>query len=56
MSAVVRLALQAYLDGGVERPMRLEDFTFVGSGRSAPSPIDPISERHDEALAEDFTR
>ena len=33
---------------------RVEDFTFIGSGRSKPSDPRPLSERHDEALAEDF--
>ena len=33
---------------------RIEDFTFIGSGRSKPSDPRPLSERHDEALAEDF--
>lgn len=33
---------------------RVEDFTFIGSGRSKPNDPRPLSERHDEALAEDF--
>ena len=33
---------------------RVEDFTFIGMGRSKPSDPRPLSERHDEALAEDF--
>ena len=33
---------------------RVKDFTFIGSGRSKPSDPRPLSERHDEALAEDF--
>ena len=55
MAGLIRLILQAHL--GIQgTPKRLEDFPFVGSGRSRPSSIDPISERHDEALAEDFAR
>ncbi len=33
---------------------RVKDLTFIGSGRSKPSDPRPLSERHDEALAEDF--
>jgi plasmid stability protein len=32
----------------------LKDFTFVASGSSDEGDLSPISERHDEALAEDF--
>jgi plasmid stability protein len=56
MSALLREALQVYLTGIEQRPLRLEDFTFIASGRSKKSKFDPISERHDEALAEDFGR
>jgi hypothetical protein len=30
---------------------RLKDFSFIGSGRSKQGQLTPISERHDEALA-----
>lgn len=36
------------------KPIRLEELTFIGAGRSEPSPLDPISENHDEAWAEDL--
>ncbi|MCH8206506.1 MAG: hypothetical protein IH956_05825 [Chloroflexi bacterium] len=54
MAAVVRDALAQFLSAAPMGRRTLEDFDFVASGRSAKSPYDPISERHDEALAEDF--
>ena len=36
------------------RRLTLEDLTFIGSGRSKPSDPRPLSERHDEALADDL--
>ena len=53
MASVIREALAVYLAAGTERPSGIQDFGFVGSGRSRESALDPISERHDEALAED---
>jgi hypothetical protein len=38
------------------RLRRAEDFHFIASGRSTVSEVDPISERHDEALEQDFDR
>lgn len=35
---------------------RIENFRFIGSGQSKQGRLAPVSERHDEALAEDFTR
>ena len=54
MAAFIREILHGYLNTAPQRPKQLKDFKFIGSGRSQPSPLDPISERHDEALAEDF--
>ena len=54
MASVIREALAEYLATGCPRPMGIQDFGFVGSGRSKESAFDPISERHDEALVEDF--
>lgn len=51
-AALIREVLQKYLGASPVRPRRLEDFTFIGSGYSKESKFDPISERHDEALAE----
>lgn len=51
LSAVVREALAAALPGA-PRPSRRADFAFVGAGRSRQGSLAPVSERHDEALAE----
>ncbi len=53
VSAIVREILEEKLKTP-KRRLRIEDFTFIGAGKSQPSPLDPISERIDEALAEDF--
>ena len=56
LAAVVREALDQYLTPSAKQPTGLEGFTFIGSGQSeAGSPL-PLSERHDEALAEDFAK
>ncbi|MDE2717944.1 MAG: hypothetical protein OXI33_13175 [Chloroflexota bacterium] len=34
---------------------RVEDFTFIGSGRSDQGDLSPVSERHDEVLEEAFS-
>ena len=54
MAAVVRESLRQYLAIDTEPVWNLDDLTFVGSGRSSRSGLEPVSERHDEALAEDF--
>ena len=54
MAAVVRESLRQYLAIDTEPAWKLDDLTFVGAGRSSLSDLEPISERHDEALAEDF--
>ena len=60
LSALVREILEESLGAAPQRlqtpkrRLRIEDFTFIGSGRSKPSRWDPISENHDEALAEDL--
>ena len=52
LSAVVREALAQYvLDVPSARPLTLEDFGFVGIGRSDQGDLSPVSENHDEALA-----
>ena len=51
IAALVREALQEHL-GLHPRKRRMEDFTFVGSGCSEQGDLEPVSERHDEALAE----
>ena len=53
-AAFVRKALEQQLAPEDLKRSHLGDFTFIGSGRSKPSDPRPLSERHDEALAEDF--
>lgn len=52
VSALVQRVLNDYL--GMYKPKTIQDFKFIGAGRSKKSDLDPISERHDEALAQDF--
>ena len=54
MAAVVRESLREYLAIDSATAWKLEDLSFVGSGRSSRTGLEPVSERHDEALAEDF--
>lgn len=53
-AAVVRKAVARSAASPVQRPVSMEEFTFIGSGRSQPVGPQPLSERHDDALAEDF--
>lgn len=53
MSALLRELLREGLNV-TPRPHRLESFRFIGSGESRQGRLAPVSERHDEALAEDF--
>jgi hypothetical protein len=55
MSALLREVLGEQL-GSSRAPRRLEEFRFIGSGRSKQGHLAPVSERHDEALAEDMAR
>ena len=54
LAAVVRDALTHYLTPSSAGSAGLEAFTFIASGKSRPGTLKPLSERHDEALAEDF--
>ena len=56
LAAVVRDALDQYLAPSTNQSVGLEDFTFISSGQSLTGTPHPLSERHDEALAEDFAR
>ena len=56
LAGLIREILGEYLHAGRTTGGRLEDFKFVGSGRAEKSEVEPISERHDEALADDFAR
>lgn len=49
MASIVRECL----DKSVKRPsLTLDDFPWVGSGRSKQGKLAPVSENHDEAFAE----
>lgn len=56
LAAVVREALAHYLTTSSGSPTGPKGFSFIGSGRSRPDSPVPLSERHDEALADDFAR
>lgn len=51
MAALLREVLKEHLAPQPSYP-RFEDFTFIGSGSSDDGDLKPVSERHDEALAE----
>ncbi|MBX6772114.1 MAG: CopG family transcriptional regulator [Chloroflexi bacterium] len=55
MSALLRQMVREHL-GAEPRRRRREDFRFVGAGCTDQGPLAPVSERHDEALAEDLRR
>ena len=53
ISAVVRSILGPALRGSKpKKRLTLKDFKSVGAGRSKQGRLAPVSERHDEALAE----
>lgn len=52
MDAVVRRALESYLIERQTKRPSIESFTLIGSGRSRPDKNGPVSERHDDALAD----
>ena len=54
IAAVVRKAVARYVASPAQRPVSLENYSFIGSGRSQPVGPQPLSECHDDALAEDF--
>ena len=56
LAAVVREALTQYLAPTSRSTSGPEGFNFIASGRSKPGDPSPLSELHDEALAEDFGR
>ena len=55
MSALLRELLRERLNPA-PLPRRLEMFQFIGSGRSEQGSLAPISERHDEVLAENLAQ
>ena len=54
MAQVIREALAEYLTEEPRQHAPMERYSFVASGRSTGPSSQRISERHDEALAEDF--
>ena len=55
MSSLVRDTLsKAFGPARKGRRRTLKQFPFVGAGRSKQGELSPVSERHDEALAEAF--
>lgn len=57
VSALVReLLTEALGTPPAKRRLTLKDLPFVGAGRSEQGPAAPVSERHDEALAEALAR
>ena len=56
LSALIRQTLQEHLKTGPAKRWRVEDFTFIGSGCFDDGTLEPVSERHDEALAEAFSQ
>ncbi|MBI2917110.1 MAG: ribbon-helix-helix protein, CopG family [Chloroflexi bacterium] len=56
MAGLVRDALHEYLGLRVTKLRRIQQFQFIGSGRSEQGDLAPVSECHDEALAEDSSQ
>lgn len=57
LSSVIRKLLADAMEGGRPRRRRsLKEFASIGAGRSRQGRLSPISERHDEALAEALWR
>lgn len=56
LAALIRKILHQHLGVTDKRIRKVKDYQFIASGTSSQSDLTPISERHDEALAQDFTR
>jgi len=52
IAAVVREMIKAQVSPKRKTKLRMEDFTFIGSGRSRGKGAGTISERHDEEFAD----
>lgn len=53
ISSFVREVLSYSLGtSGTKQRRNIKDFRFIGAGRSRQGKLAPVSERHDEALAE----
>ena len=53
-TSLVHNALELYLMRESRKPLTIEDLGFAGIGSSQQGDSSPVSERHDEALAEVF--
>ena len=58
ISSLVREMVARGLEGdaAVRRPSRVSQFSSVRAGRSKQGGLSPVSERHDDALAEAFEK
>ena len=57
MSALLREMLREHLEAEPKQKRKsLADFGFIAAGQSKQGEYSPVSERHDEALAEEFAR
>jgi hypothetical protein len=54
MAHVMREAVAEYLTEAPRQHASMERYSFIASGRSTGPGPQSISERHDDALAEDF--
>ncbi|MFH0788420.1 MAG: hypothetical protein V2B13_12505 [Pseudomonadota bacterium] len=39
-----------------QKPLSIKDFRFIGAGKSRQGSLEPVSERHDQALVEAFRK
>ena len=53
-ASLVHNALELYLMRESRKPLTIEDLGFAGIGCTQQGDSSPVSERHDEALAEAF--
>ena len=57
ISSVTRELVAKGLESGKRKKLtRVEQFSFIGAGRSKQGRLSPVSERHDEALAEIYRK
>ena len=52
IAAVIREMIRTQVSPKRKTKLRMEDFTFIGSGRSRGKGAGTISERHDEEFAD----
>ena len=57
ISSVARELIAKGLEPGKHKKRRrVEQFSFIGAGRSRQGKLSPVSEHHDEALAEIYNK